>query len=44
MAQENNAYEAPSSGLLLSTEALTGAVDRGKANGALDDADGGADK
>ncbi|CCH33589.1 hypothetical protein ABZ816_22700 [Actinosynnema sp. NPDC047251] len=44
MAQENEAYEAPSSGLLLSAQALTGAVDRGKANGALDDTDGGQDK
>lgn len=44
MAQENDAFETPSSGLLLSAEALSGAVDRGKANGALDDTDGGADK
>ncbi|WP_433262676.1 hypothetical protein ACQPZF_30150 [Actinosynnema sp. CS-041913] len=40
MAQENETYEAPSSGLLLSAEPLTGAVDRGKANGAVADNDG----
>ncbi|MEU4806080.1 hypothetical protein [Actinosynnema sp. NPDC023587] len=44
MAQENGTYEAPASGLLLSAEALGGAVDRSKASGALDDTDGGADK
>ncbi len=41
MAQENEStFEAPSSGLLLSAEVLTGAVDRGKANGAVADNDG----
>ncbi|GGP62769.1 hypothetical protein [Saccharothrix coeruleofusca] len=41
MAQEHETtYEAPSSGLLLGVEALPGAVDRGKANGAVADNDG----
>ncbi|RKT56428.1 hypothetical protein [Saccharothrix australiensis] len=33
MAQEIETHEAPSSGLLLSAEALTGAVDRLKTGG-----------
>ncbi|WP_257902389.1 hypothetical protein [Saccharothrix obliqua] len=41
MAQQNDTTpEAPASGLLLSAEPLTGAVDRGKANGAVADNDG----
>ncbi|MFI9010598.1 hypothetical protein ACIGNX_25515 [Actinosynnema sp. NPDC053489] len=44
MAQENDTYfEAPSSGLLLGAQALTTAVDRRKANGAVADNDTGED-
>ncbi|ACU39089.1 MULTISPECIES: hypothetical protein [Actinosynnema] len=37
---DESTYEAPASGLLLAVEPLTGAVDRGKANGAVADNDG----
>ncbi|HEY3470711.1 MAG TPA: hypothetical protein VGL47_36635 [Amycolatopsis sp.] len=41
MGQEHTADNpAPASGLLLSVETLTTAVDRGKANGAVADNDG----
>jgi hypothetical protein len=42
MAQEQaeTNHQAPASGLLLGVEKLPGAVDRGKANGAVADNDG----